>query len=100
MSEQAVSSAWHWQCGAVASAAFLLACCLHMALSMTPNTSWEHHPYSGPLVVLHTARQPLDYLIGLLMWAILGPGLCLPAFRREGHDCRRVGRLGRRLGLH
>ena len=63
------------------SAGFLVACGAHVAASMTPNTSWEHHPFLGPLVVLHTARQPLDHAVGGVTLAALGTGLCLPAFR-------------------
>ena len=81
MSEQAVRAIWHWCRGCVISGIFLFVCCLHMSLSMTPGTSWEHHPFSGPLIVLHTAIYPVDYCIGGLMWVGLGAGLCLPAFR-------------------
>ena len=65
--EQMGESAWHWRRGAILSAIFFLACWLYMDSTMTPNTSWGHNPFSGPLVVLHTAVQPLDYIIGGLM---------------------------------
>lgn len=48
---------------------------------MTPNTSWEHHPYSGPVVVLHGAHTPVGYLVGGAMLIVLSAGICLPAFR-------------------
>jgi hypothetical protein len=81
MTDQGINCKWHWRRGLAVSAGFLLLCLLHMALSMTANTSWEHHPFSGPLIVLHTARQPLQYVVGGLMWLVLGAGICLPAFR-------------------
>jgi hypothetical protein len=55
-----------------------------MLAFMTSTRSFEHHPFSGPLIVLHTARQPLDYVVGGLLLALFGVGLCLPAFRRNG----------------
>ena len=42
----------------------------------SPNTSWEHHPYAGPFIVLKESRSPGDYAICLFMWAcILAPAL-------------------------
>jgi hypothetical protein len=52
-----------------------------MALAMSPNTSWEHHPFSGPLIALHESRHPLDYAVSGVLLLGLGAGLCWPAFR-------------------
>ena len=70
-----------WRRGLAASAAFALGCGVHMAAAMTPNTSWEHHPFSGPLVALHESRHPLDYVVSGAVLLGLGAGLCGPAFR-------------------
>jgi len=72
---------WHWGRGLAAMAGFALACGAYMALAMTPNTSWEHHPYAGPLVALHEASRPVDFAVAVAVWVCLSAGLCAPAFR-------------------
>lgn len=79
--EPARSPAVRWRRGFAVSAAFVLGCGLHMAAAMTPSTSWEHHPFSGPLVALHEARHPWEYAVSGAIFLGLGAGLCGPAFR-------------------
>lgn len=67
-------------CGVLIWSVFVVISCLHLAW-MDSNTSWEHHPCSGPIVVFHTAQQPFDYIFGALMFVTLSVGICLPAFR-------------------
>jgi len=69
---------WRWRWGLAAAAAYTLASAAYMAAFITPNTSWEHHPFAGPLVALYSSR---NYPASLVIWAGLGAGLCWPAFR-------------------
>lgn len=42
--------------------------CLWYALSMrgaSPNTSWEHHPYAGPFLLLKNTDSPIDLLLSV-----------------------------------
>jgi hypothetical protein len=80
MNDRMEGSGWNLHRGVVTSVAFVTASLLHIGM-MSPNTSWEHHPLSGPLIVLHAASRPVDYVIGVMLWLVLGAGLCMPAFR-------------------
>jgi hypothetical protein len=80
MNERKVVGTWHWRRGSAVSAWFLLVCWLHLTL-WGPNSGVGDHPFLGPLVILHAAKTPLEYGIGVSLWAVLGAGLCLPAFR-------------------
>lgn len=75
---------WDWFQGGVLHTVFLIACCLHMGLSMSPRATIENHPFSGPLLMVQTAAQPIEYAVGLLLWGLLSAGICLPAYRRNG----------------
>jgi len=75
------SPPWPWRWGLAAAAAFALTSGAYIAAFMTPNTSWEHHPFAGPLVALYESRHPADFAVSLAIWAGLGAGLCWPAFR-------------------
>lgn len=50
---------------------------LWLAVSMSgasPNTSWEHHPFAGPFIILHHWRTSQDTPFGLaLLVAVLLP---------------------------
>ena len=73
-----------WRRGVAASAIFALGCGLHMALAMSPNTSWGHHPFSGPLVALHESRHPLDYAVSGGLFLVLGAWpFCRPHLREQ-----------------
>jgi hypothetical protein len=72
---------WHWWRGIVVSAAFFVGCWTHMTMTMTPNTSWEQSPFSGPLVFLHCSNDSTSRMFSAIMLAVLSGGLCLPAFR-------------------
>ena len=72
---------WHWRRGLMGALLFLAVCVAYMRSSMSPDATWEHHPFSGPLIVLHTAREPVDYVVGIALLAVLGGGLCSPVFR-------------------
>jgi hypothetical protein len=60
-------------------------CCVVAVLSFwyaiamrgeTPNTSWEHHPYAGPFILLKQSRGVADYLVsGAIVCGILIPSL-------------------------
>jgi hypothetical protein len=42
--------------------------CLWHALSMrgaSPNTSWEHHAYAGPFILLKNTYSPIDFLLSV-----------------------------------
>jgi hypothetical protein len=72
---------WHWRWGFAALSAYALASGAYIAAFMTPNTSWEHHPFAGPLVALYESRHPAEFAISLTIWCGLGMGLCWPTFR-------------------
>jgi hypothetical protein len=74
----------HWSRGVVAVIAYALASAGYMAAFITPNTSWEHHPFAGPLVAVYHSRHPAELALSLAIWAGLGIGLCWPAFRLSG----------------
>ena len=71
---------WHWRRGLAAVAAYALAGVTDIAF-MSPNTSWEHHPFAGPLVALNESRNPAEFVFSFAIWSGLGAGLCWPAFR-------------------
>jgi len=72
---------WHWRWGFAAATAYAVASGVYIAAFMTPNTSWEHHPFAGPLVALYESRHPAEFAVSLAIWCALGMGLCWPAFR-------------------
>jgi hypothetical protein len=49
------------------------------ALSMrgeSPNTSWEHHPYAGPFILMKESRGIVEFLVsGAIACGILIPAL-------------------------
>lgn len=71
----------HWRRYVVGVAAYALASVAYAAAYMTPNTSWEHHPFAGPLVAIYESRHPAEFAVAHAVWAGLGAGLCGPAFR-------------------
>jgi hypothetical protein len=75
------ASEWHWKRGVAVVIAFMSACYAHMAISMTPNTSFEHHPFSGPLSPIHSYVTAEGKIFGWIALAVLGAGICLPGFR-------------------
>ena len=75
------SRGWHWRWGFAALAAYALANGAYIAAFMTPNTSWEHHRFAGPLVSMYESRHPAEFAVNLAIWCGLGMGLCWPTFR-------------------
>lgn len=75
------SRGWHWRSGSASLAVYALTSGAYIVAFMTPNTSWEHHPFAGPLVALHESRHPVEFAVSLAIWCGLGMGLCWPTFR-------------------
>jgi hypothetical protein len=57
----------------------LSVCCLIAAMytayqfrAMSPQTTYEHHPYAGPLIFIHTANGPVDAFFGIVFSILLG----------------------------
>lgn len=62
---------WQWR---LYPAGLFLAYCLLQLAQMTPNSSFEHHPFSGGLILLHTSSSVDEYLIstGICLALLLG----------------------------
>lgn len=80
-SDEPPSPRWHLHRGAAAAAAYAIASAAYMVAFITPNTSWEHHPFAGPLVAIYESRHPAEFAVCVAVWAGLGAGLYGPAFR-------------------
>ncbi|MEL6104828.1 MAG: hypothetical protein AAFU85_02270 [Planctomycetota bacterium] len=47
--------------------------CIWQWLQMTPNTSFEHHPYSGALILIHEARTAIQLVVcSVICLAMIG----------------------------
>lgn len=67
--------------GVAAATAYAIASAAYIVAFMTPMTSWEHHPFAGPLVAIYESRQFAEFAVSFGIWFGLGLGMCWPAFR-------------------
>jgi hypothetical protein len=72
---------WNARRGLAALITFLICSLAYLYLGIPEGHAWEHHPFAGPVIWLHTSRLVADYIISIGLLGILSFGICLPVFR-------------------
>ena len=75
---------WNLRSGSFVLGLFVAVSAGHLLLNFETSESWEHHPYSGPLIAMYLSSSLVDFVTAVAIFVPLSVGICLPAFKANG----------------